>query len=125
MSVTVPSTQQGSPAAPPAMSPPIWICGASATKNGPKTVASVASPVGLVVHRDGLHRHAKDVGEQNELLPGFGGDPADAGEEVDARGPFRLGEPDVPDEGMQVADQRAHHFAVTFAAAAQRSGPPR
>ncbi|MCP9982759.1 hypothetical protein LUX39_38765 [Actinomadura madurae] len=41
---TVPSTQHGSPGAPPPMSPPGSIRGASSTKNGPKTVASVASP---------------------------------------------------------------------------------
>ena len=43
MSVTVPSTQHGCPAAPKAMSSPLAICGAPSTKNGPKTVASVAS----------------------------------------------------------------------------------
>ena len=40
----MPSTQQGSPAAPKLMSPPMSTRGLSSTKNGPKTVASVASP---------------------------------------------------------------------------------
>ena len=43
-SVTVPSTQHGWPSAPPAMSPPLSMRGEFSVKNGPKTVASVASP---------------------------------------------------------------------------------
>ena len=58
--------------------------------------------VRLVVDRDGLHRGAEHVGEQDELLAPVVGDVPDGGEEVDALLPLLLGEPDVAQEGVQV-----------------------
>ena len=52
------------------------------TKNGPNTVA--ASPPRLsMVHADHEHRHAQDVGQQDELLALVVGDVPGLGQEVD------------------------------------------
>src|SRR5699024_7237026 len=64
--------------------------------------------VGLVVHRDRLHRGAEGVGEQHELLALVVGDVPDPGQEIDRVVPLLLGETDVADEVVQVYSQRLH-----------------
>src|SRR6476659_2042449 len=92
VSEMVPSTQHGCPEAPPAISPPISISGASWVKNGPKTVASVAFPY---------------------TSPLIGSDVPGLGEELNALLPFGFGEPHLAQEGVQVPGQRLHELPQT------------
>jgi hypothetical protein len=63
-----------------------------------------------VVDRLDQHRHAEDVGEQNELLPYVVALVPGRGEEGDRGVPFLLGQLDVLDEGVQVMDERPEHL---------------
>ena len=59
---------------------------------------------------DTVHQHADadDVGGQDEFLPLVGREFSGAGQPFDGGHPFLLGRLDVPDERMQVRDQRLH-----------------
>ena len=92
------------------MSPPIGISGASLDEEGSEDGGLGGVADGFVVHRDGLHGGAEDVGEQDEFLALVVGDVSGGGEELDAVVPFVLGEADFADEGVQVPGQGLHQL---------------
>ena len=61
---------------------------------------------------DGLDQHgyAKDVGEQDELLPHVVTALAGGGEEGDRLLPFLPGQPGLLDDGVQMRDERCQHL---------------
>ena len=87
------------------MSSPFSNAGEFSTKNGPKTVDSVASRRAPVVDPHHQHREPEHVGEQHELLALVVGDVARAGEEVDPREPLLLGQLHLARERVQVLDE--------------------
>lgn len=52
------------------------------------------------------HRHAERIRQQDEFLTVVVAHLSGTRQEIDPGFPFRLGRFDLPDEGMQVADQR-------------------
>ena len=76
-----------------------------------------------MVEADDEHRCAEDVGEQDELLPLLVGDVAGLGQEFDAGQPLVLGQPDVDDEGVQMADERVHENSETIGRRVVEAGP--
>ena len=110
MSVTVPSTQHGSPAAPAAISPPSGIRGDPSTKNGPTTVASVAlayaSLLMVIICIDAPSTSDSKMNSwrlSSVMSPGLG-------QERDGVPPLVLGQPDFTHEGVQMPGQRLHHL---------------
>src|SRR5262245_16275580 len=66
--------------------------------------------VGFVVQRVDEHRHAQNVGQEDELLTGGCAGLAGVGKELDRTRPFLLAEADFLDEGMQVVDKRCQYL---------------
>jgi hypothetical protein len=114
--------KHGSPGAPPAMSSPLAKRGEPSTKNGPKTVDSVASGGRRLLSPTTSIESPRHVGEQDELLSLVVGDVAGAGEEVDAGEPLLLGQPDLGGEGVEVAHERLQDLAQARIGSAVEAG---
>src|SRR5258707_1363910 len=75
-----------------------------------------------MVDRVHQHRYAKRVGQEDELLPRIGAQPAGFREEADSPLPFRLGRLDLADEGMKMLDQRPFNARDSLWPASRAAG---
>jgi hypothetical protein len=66
-----------------------------------------------VIYGVNQHRHPKNVGQQDVLLPPVVAHVPNCSEEFYALQPLLVGGFDVLDESMQVLDESAHHLAQT------------
>ena len=90
------------------MLPPYGISGAFQRWNGPNTV-ELGGAVGFAVAQQvDHHRHAERIREQDEFLALVVGHVAGLGQDLDRLEPLRLGQVDLLDERVQVADQAQH-----------------
>jgi hypothetical protein len=58
--------------------------------------------------RSTTHRDAERVREQDEFLPLVAAHPAGLGQDLDGLEPLRLGQLDLPGEGVQMLDETEH-----------------
>ena len=87
------------------MLPPRGISGAPRRWKGPNTV-EFGRALGLsVTDQVDHHRHPERIREQDELLPLVAAHLASFGQDLDRLEPFRLGQLDLFDEFVQMADE--------------------
>jgi hypothetical protein len=92
----------------------IGIVGRAGDVEGPQNGVGRGARRAAVVDRVDQHRHPENIGQQDEFLTPVAAHMARPRQEGDALLPFLMAWLDLFDEGVEVADQRAHHRAEPF-----------